>query len=84
MKAVKCNYTSGSVPLTKGKIYDVINFVEDIIGDSSWVRIVDDNGEPAFYYLNHTDGTWFVDATADIREEKLNKILLYNEINVCK
>lgn len=40
MKSVKCNYTSGSVPLTKGKIYDVITFLEDVKGDSSWVRTI--------------------------------------------
>lgn len=68
MKVVKCVHESGSVPLTKDKIYDVIIFADE------WIRIINDNGDEEFYYLKDTDGTWFVDATADIREEKLKEL----------
>lgn len=68
MKVVKCVHESESVPLTKGKIYDVIYFQPE------WVRIIDDVGDNRAYYISDTDGTWFVDATADIREEKLKEL----------
>jgi hypothetical protein len=68
MKVVKCIHTANSVPLTKDKIYDVIIFADE------WIRIINDNGDEEFYYLKDSDGTWFVDATADIREEKLNQL----------
>jgi len=68
MKYVECVRESASVPLTKDKIYDVIIFAEE------WIRIINDNGDEEFYYLKDTDGTWFIDATADIREEKLKEL----------
>jgi hypothetical protein len=68
MKVVKCVHESASVPLTKDKIYDVIIFAEE------WIRIINDDGNEEFYYLKDTDGTWFVDATPFIREEKLNQL----------
>jgi hypothetical protein len=68
MKVVKCVHESWSVPLTKGKIYEVIHF------QTEWIRIINDHGNQEFYYIKDTDGTWFVDATADIREEKLKEL----------
>ena len=68
MKVVKCVHESWSVPLTKGKIYEVIHF------QTEWIRIINDHGNKEFYYLKDTDGIWFVDVTADIREEKLKEL----------
>jgi hypothetical protein len=39
-----------------------------------WIRIINDDGNKAFYYLKDTDGIWFVDATALIREQKLKQL----------
>jgi hypothetical protein len=61
MKYVECVHESASVPLTKGKIYEVIIFAEE------WIRIINDN-------LKDTDGIWFVDATPLIREQKLKEL----------
>lgn len=68
MKYVECVHESASVPLTKGKIYEVI------YSHPEWVRIIDDVGDNRTYYIRDTDGIWFVDATALIREQKLNQL----------
>lgn len=68
MKYVECIHESESVPLTKGKIYEVIHF------ETEWIRIINDDGDKEFYYIKDTDGIWFVDATAFVREQKLNKL----------
>lgn len=60
-----------SIRLTKGNIYDV---VEKIGNDL--VFIIDDIGEKTSYFIKTGDVVWFEDATAYIREEKLNKLLL--------
>jgi len=59
-----------SIRLTKGKIYDV---VEKIGNDL--VFIIDDIGDIVSYFIKIDDVVWFEDATAYIREEKLNKLL---------
>jgi hypothetical protein len=74
MKYVECVLTTMGVTLTtcsftKGKIYEVINYAGD------WIRIINDDGNEEFYYLKDTDGIWFVDATALIREQKLKQLL---------
>lgn len=74
MKVVKCVHESDLVSLTKGKIYDVINYDEGCSKSIGWVRIVNDDGNQEFYYLKDTDGTWFVDATPLIREQKLKEL----------
>lgn len=68
MKYVECVHESGTVSLTKGKIYEVIYFQPE------WVRIANDDGNEGFYYLKDTDGIWFVDATPHIREQKLKQL----------
>jgi len=69
MKYVECVHKSETVPsLTKGKIYEVIHFEAD------WVRIINDDGNKAFYYLKDTDVIWFVDAAPLIREQKLKQL----------
>jgi hypothetical protein len=68
MKYVKCVHESGTVSLTKGKIYEVIHF------ETEWIRIANDDGNQEFYYLKDSDGIWFVDATPLIREQKLNQL----------
>lgn len=68
MKYVECVHESESVPLTKGKIYEVINSADD------WIRIINDDGNENFYYLKDINDIWFVDATALIREQKLKQL----------
>jgi len=82
MKVVKCIYKAGDhTALTIGKIYEVIKSSES----NDFVIITDDYGLKSTYYIEvmtgnfsqpkfNTDGTWFVDATADIREEKLKEL----------
>jgi len=76
MKYVQCVHQSGSAPLTKGKIYEVIHLqtTQETASKMDWVRIINDDGIEEFYYISDTDGTWFVDATAFVREQKLNQL----------
>jgi hypothetical protein len=70
-----------SLRLTIGKIYEVleINYNKDGIS----IHILDNLNTKASYYmsvnfvyLNKFDTKhWFVDATSELREEKINKIL---------
>lgn len=68
MKYVECVHESGTVPVTKGKRYEVILF------GNEWIRIINDDGIEEFYYFEDNDGIWFVDATPSIREQKLNQL----------
>ena len=71
MKYVKCVYeSSGSLPITLNKIYEVVHFNRE----RELVEIVNDDGHEDLYYVSDTDVTWFVDATAFVREEKLNDL----------
>ena len=71
MKVVKCIYKAGDhTALTIGKIYEVINSSES----NDFVIITDDYGLKSTYYIEDTDGTWFVDATPLIREQKLKEL----------
>jgi hypothetical protein len=81
MKYVQCVHQSGSAPLTKGKIYEVIHIhrgmlqtTQETASKMDWVRIINDDGIEEFYYISDTDGTWFVDATAFVREQKLKQL----------
>ena len=67
MKYVECVHESGLL-VTKGKRYEVILF------GNEWIRIINDDDIEEFYYFEDNDGTWFVDATPLIREEKLNEL----------
>ena len=80
MKAVKCVF-SGLIEegnmvssLTYGKIYEVIDFQKTKYTSGYSVLIVDDKGEQGLFFLEDTDGVWFVDAAPYIREDKLNQI----------
>ncbi len=72
MKYVECVHESGTVPVTKGKRYEVILFGN--VQSVRWIRIINDDGIEEFYYLKDSDGIWFVDATPLIREQKLNQL----------
>jgi rRNA processing protein Gar1 len=73
MKKVICVYNGielgHSKRLTIGKIYDVIEFIEDNL-----IVIKDDQGDEANYIMVE-DKVWFEDAKPYIREDKLNDIL---------
>ncbi len=83
MKYVKCVYTglensSASRRLTLGKIYEVFELRHsvDYYGEySPVIEIIDNVGDRVSYIMCDSDKVeWFVDATSDIREEKLNII----------
>ena len=70
MKYVKCLYTEvNSRRLTLNKIYEVFNYRID--GDDKYVEIIDNTGDKAIYSV---DKNWFEDATAEMRDKKLNDL----------
>jgi hypothetical protein len=82
MKYVRCvydgfngEYSAISIRLTIGKIYEVleINYNKDGIS----IHILDNLNTKACYYIvcSVDSKNWFVDATSELREEKINKIL---------
>lgn len=85
MKYVKCVYTgleisSTSRRLTLGKIYKVLKFRHsvDYYGEySPVIEIIDNVGDRVSYVMYSSHKVeWFVDATSDIREERINRILI--------
>lgn len=76
MKWVKCVYNGGSGDneLTIGKIYKVIIYYPGSVWDER-VDIEKDNRVLSNLYLLDTDGRWFEDATAEVRDNKINQIL---------
>lgn len=73
MKWVKCLYSVNHqyALTTIGKIYEVLSF------DNEVVCIINDDGEKDCF-MNTRDVIWFEDATAEIRDNKINQIL--NEV----
>ena len=73
MKSVICVYDGIELGLgrrlTIGKIYEVIELINDNI-----VVITDNLGDQANYVMISDTKVWFEDATPYIREEKLNKL----------
>lgn len=69
MKWVKCVYKGSIDRLTVGKIYDVLKQYDRCI------TIIVDNGDRLIYFITIKDIIWFEDATAEIRDNKLNEIL---------
>ena len=64
------NETPRHYSFTYGKIYDVIEYDKK----NNTISILDDKGEKSICYL-YEDGTdWFEDATAEIRDNKLNEL----------
>lgn len=45
-----------------------------LLFDKEWVRIMNDDGIEGFYYLEDSQGVWFEDATAYIRDKKLSEL----------
>ena len=67
----KCIYNGGSdIRLTVGKLYEVLNRVDIGTVDES-ITIIDDVDDESIYYIND----WFINATEEIRNEKIEKIL---------
>ncbi len=73
MKSVICVYDGIELGhgrrLTIGKIYEVIELINDNI-----VVITDNLGDQANYVMISDTKVWFEDATPYIREENLNKL----------
>lgn len=69
MKYVKCLYAQNGSRLTLNKIYEVFDYRID--GDYKYVQIIDNTGDRAIYSV---DKNWFEDATAEMRDKKLNDL----------
>ena len=84
MKYVMCVYDGGAtIRLTIGKIYEVLEF-KDIGFNNKYspvIEIEDNTGDIASYSMYSTIGfddvkhDWFIDATPEIRDQKINSIL---------
>ena len=84
MKWVKCVYTINKDILTPNKIYSVIktsnhNFgtskgggIEEIV---TYVTLLNNNGDENTYTMidNHNNA-WFINADAEVRDNKLNEL----------
>lgn len=72
MKSVICVYDGmdgeHSTRLTIGKIYELISLIDNFI------CIKDDIGDKTNYVMISDDKVWFEDATAEIRDKKLNEL----------
>jgi hypothetical protein len=69
MKYVKCLYVEIGSRLTLNKIYKVSDYFFD--KDTMYVEIIDNTGDKAIYSV---EKNWFEDATAEIRDKKLNDL----------
>jgi len=69
MRYVKCLYVEVGSRLTLNKIYEVFDYFID--NDTSYVEIIDNTGDKAIYSV---EKNWFEDATAEIRDKKLNEL----------
>jgi hypothetical protein len=70
MKYVKCVYSVVGSRLTLDKIYEVLDYY--VHNECEFVEIIDNTGDKAIYSV---DKDWFIDATADIRNDKLIELL---------
>ncbi len=75
MKYARCIYNNNShIRLTTNKIYEVINVFQ--IGDQIIsILIIDNKGDESAYFIKNNDIVWFEDATAYIRDNKINNLL---------
>jgi hypothetical protein len=88
MKWVRCLYDgddlyqSGHIAkptITTGKAYEVVEYLTEM--GEEYIRIIQNNGNISLYGMtagkdeSGYDRIWFEDATADIRDNKLNQIL---------
>ena len=69
MKYVKCLYVEIGSRLTVNKIYKVSDYFID--NDTMYVEIIDNTGDKAIYSV---EKNWIEDATAEIRDKKLNDL----------
>ena len=70
---VKCINKLGS-NLTYGKIYEVIKSSTSSWSGVTYARIINDDGVSSVYDIS-SPTKWFEDATAEVRENKINSIL---------
>lgn len=75
MKYVRCiNNNNSHIRLTINKIYEVIN-VFQIGNQIISIQIIDNKGDESAYFIKNNDIVWFEDATAYIRDNKINELL---------
>ena len=81
MKYVKCVYdgvSGGGIRLTIGKIYEVLVFQEAEVEEHKYspiIEIEDNIGDIASYSMYNDTHQWCIDATSEVREQKINSIL---------
>lgn len=75
MKYARCIYNNKShIRLTINKIYEVINIFQ-IDNQIISIQIIDNKGDESSYFIKNNDIVWFEDATAYIRDNKINNLL---------
>lgn len=62
--------------LTLGKVYEVIDYIKAIKSINDTITILNDKGNPSSYYLRTSYDIFFIEATAEIRSDTINEILL--------
>ena len=62
------------LPLTYGKIYDVIHYIPSVNGDAAYIQ--NDSGVGGFYYIYDPDGNAsFKNADIEFRSQTIDEIL---------
>jgi len=75
MKYARCiNNNKSHIRLTINKIYEVINLFQ-IDNQILSIQIIDNKGDESAYFIKNNDIVWFEDATAYIRDNKINELL---------
>jgi hypothetical protein len=78
MRYIKC-INPLAINLTYGKIYEVISLYTSDWSNVTYVRILNNNGVEVTYDISPSIGDiskkWFEDATAEVRDNKLNQLL---------
>ena len=88
MKWVRCLYDGDELyqkgeivkpTITTGKIYEVVEYLTEM--GEEYVNIIQNNGKTALYAITAGKDEsgdvriWFEDATAEVRDNKINQIL---------
>lgn len=79
MKWVRCVYNGAYETLTIGKVYEVLSFGYPIFNNSNnkvSLSILNDLGVKSNWFEQIGDKVWFEDVTAEIRDNKINQVLL--------
>lgn len=77
IKKVKFVWSDGYKDLTINKVYDVIKYTKETDpGEYDTIRYYDDIGKLSTSYLRLANSTYFIDVTAEYRDEVIDGILM--------